>query len=49
MKGEAKAGFTFTKYDNGETDTGIKGELSATVGGAARTGKNYEVTATVME
>jgi len=49
VKGEAKAGFTFTKYDNGETDTGIKGELSATVGGGARTGKNYEVTATVME
>jgi len=49
LKGEAKAGFTFTKYDNGDTDTGFKGELSATVGSGVRSGKNYEFTATVME
>jgi hypothetical protein len=48
-KGEAKAGFTFTKYDNGDTDTGVKGELSATVGSGVSAGKNYEFTATVME
>lgn len=49
VKGEAKAGFTFTKYDSGDTDTGFKGEVSATAGGPVRSGKNYEFTATVME
>ena len=49
VKGEVKAGFTITKHDSGDTDLGVKGELSVTAGGTIRTGKNYEVTATVMQ
>jgi len=37
-KAEAKAGFTFTKYDSGEIDTGVKAEVTATLGGAVRAG-----------
>ncbi len=41
---------TNDKYDNGDLDVGVKGELSVTSGvGPASGGKNYEVNVTVME
>ena len=49
-KAEANAGVTMTRYDNGDLDVGVKGELSVTSGvGPASGGKNYEVNVTVME
>lgn len=49
-RGEANAGFTLTKHDNGEMDIGVKGELTGTFGPAVVSGgKNYEFSATVME
>jgi tetratricopeptide (TPR) repeat protein len=48
-KAGAKAGFTLTKTAGGDTDVGVKGEVSGTVGGPISAGKNYEVSATVME
>jgi tetratricopeptide (TPR) repeat protein len=49
-KAEATAGFTMTRYDNGDLDVGVKAEASATKGiGPASAGKNYEVNVTVME
>ena len=45
----ATAGFTMTRYDNGDLDVGVKGEATATTSGTAFGGKNYEGNVTVME
>jgi tetratricopeptide (TPR) repeat protein len=48
--GEAKAGFTVTRYDSGDLDVGVKAEVSVTAGNPTlATGKNYEYTVTVSE
>jgi len=46
VSGEIKTGVTFTKYDNGNMDVGGKFEMSGKVAGV---GKNYEMSATLME
>ena len=46
VSGEIKTGLTFTKYDNGNMDVGGKFEMTGKVGPV---GKNYEMTATLME
>ena len=46
VSGEIKTGVTFTKYDNGNMDVGGKFEMTGKVGAV---GKNYEMSATLME
>ena len=46
VSGEIKTGVTFTKYDNGNMDVGGKFEMTGNVGPV---GKNYEMSATLME
>ncbi|TFH50094.1 MAG: hypothetical protein E4G92_00705 [Bacteroidia bacterium] len=48
-RAEATAGFTMTRHANGDLDIGAKAEVTAKAGGPLTAGKNYEVTATVME
>jgi tetratricopeptide (TPR) repeat protein len=48
-KAGATAGFTMTRYDNGDLDVGVKGEVTATTSGTAYSGKNYEGNITMME
>lgn len=48
-RAEATAGFTMTQYANGDIDVGAKAEVTGSMHGPVSVGKNYEVTATVME
>ncbi|MBK6283508.1 MAG: tetratricopeptide repeat protein [Draconibacterium sp.] len=49
-KAGAKAGFTVTKTESGDTDLGVKAEVGVSAGvGPVSKGKSYEFTASVME